>query len=274
MIAVLVAIGCGGDPSTALGAPSRAKSRDGGKPQDASATTKTQDDAPVQLAQAPEGAAPSGGGGSASVQGAVRLEGAAPAPGKVQMAADPVCQQQHAEPVYTEAVVVSETGMLQNVFVHVKTGLQGPFPPTTTPVTLNQSGCWYAPHVFGIQVNQPLEILNSDSTLHNVNAKPANNQPFNVAQPVKGMKTTKKFTKPEAGVAFKCNVHPWMSAYAHVVEHPHFSVSGADGSFAITGLPAGTYEVEAWHERYGTQTQTVTVGDGEVKTAEFTFKAQ
>ena len=257
MIAVLVAIGCGG-----------------GKPQDASATTKTSDDAPVQLAQAPEGAALAGGGGSASVQGAVRLEGTAPAPDKVQMAADPVCQQQHAEPVYSEAVVVNETGMLKNVFVHVKAGLQGPFPTPTTPVTLNQNGCWYAPHVFGIQANQPLEILNSDATLHNVNAKPANNQPFNVAQPVKGMKTTKKFTKPEAGVAFKCNVHPWMSAYAYVVEHPYFGVSGADGSFAITGLPAGTYEVEAWHERYGTQTQTVSVADGEAKSVEFTFKAQ
>ena len=257
MIAVLVAIGCGG-----------------GKPQDASATTETAAETPMQLAQAPAGDQPAAGGGSASVTGSVRFEGTAPAPQKIQMAADPVCQQQHTEPVYAEAVAVNQNGTLQNVFVYVKEGVSGPFPSPTTPVTLNQSGCWYTPHVFGIQVNQPLEIVNSDPTLHNVNAKPTKNQPFNVAQPVKGMKTTKKFTKPEMGVSFKCNVHPWMQAYGHVLEHPFFGVTGPDGTFAISGLPAGTYVVEAWHEQYGTQIQTVSVADGESKSADFTFTAK
>ena len=190
------------------------------------------------------------------------------------MDADPVCQQQHATPVYAEEVVASTGGTLQNVFVHVKAGANGPFPAPAAPVTLNQQGCWYQPHVFGIQVDQPLEIVNEDATLHNINAKPAVNQPFNVAQPVKGMKTTKKFAKPETMVTFKCNVHPWMRAYAGVVDHPFFSVSGADGSFAITGLPAGTYVLEAWHEKYGTQSRTVSVADGDTTSADFTFKSQ
>ena len=119
-----------------------------------------------------------------------------------------------------------------------------------------------------------MEIVNSDSTLHNINAKPTVNQPFNIAQPIKGMKSTKKFAKPEVMVKFKCNVHPWMHAYAGVFEHPYFGVSGDDGSFAITGLPAGTYVIEAWHEQYGTKTQTVTVADGESKSIELTFAAQ
>jgi hypothetical protein len=123
-------------------------------------------------------------------------------------------------------------------------------------------------------VNQPLEIVNSDPTLHNVNAKPSLNQPFNIAQPVKGMKTSKKFTKPEVGVKFKCNVHPWMSAYAVVLEHPFFGVSGEDGAFAIQSLPAGQYVVEAWHEKLGSQTQHVTVNEGQPASADFTFKAQ
>lgn len=256
-VAILVAIGCGG-----------------GKPQDASATTETGgSDRPLQLAQASAGAPSAAGGGSALVQGTVRFDGTAPTPEKIQMAADPVCQQQHTGPVYPEDVVVNENGTLQNVFVYVKEGAQGSFPTPTTPVVLDQTGCGYRPHVFGIQVNQPLEIVNSDPTLHNVNAKPAQNRPFNIAQPVKGMKTTKAFTTPELGVKFKCNVHPWMSAYGHVVGHPYFSVSGTDGTFAITGLPAGTYVLEAWHETYGAQTQTVSVADGESKTVGFTFKA-
>jgi len=123
-------------------------------------------------------------------------------------------------------------------------------------------------------VNQPFDIINSDATLHNINAKPTANTSFNIAQPVKGMKTTKKFTKPEIMVKFKCNVHPWMSAYAGVLDHPFFGVSDEQGAVTIAGLPAGTYTLEAWHETFGTQTQSVSVGDGETTSVEFTFKAQ
>ena len=257
LVAILVAIGCGSS-----------------KPQDAAATTEGQaaSSAPAQAAQASAGQPAATG--SASITGTVHLSGTAPAAAKVKMDADPVCQQQHASPVYAEEVVADASGGLQNVFVYVKEGAKGPFPPPAQPVTLSQTGCWYVPHVFGIQVNQPLEIVNSDPTLHNINAKPQSNTPFNIAQPVKGMKSTKKFTKPEIGVTFKCNVHPWMHAFAGVVEHPFYSVSGANGAFTISGLPAGTYVLEAWHEKYGTKTQTVSVGDGETKSTEFTFTVQ
>jgi hypothetical protein len=228
----------------------------------------------MQLAEAPAGAQPAAAAGSASIRGSVKFSGTAPAREKVKMDADPECKKQHPEAVLSEEVVVNDNGTLKNVFVYVKEGLGGSYPAPTTPVTLDQKGCWYQPRVFGIQLNQPLEIVNSDPSMHNVNAKPAVNQPFNIAQPTQGMKTAKKFAKPEAGVKFKCNVHPWMTAYGHVLAHPFFSVSGPDGAFAIAGLPAGSYVLEAWHEKYGTQTQNVTVGDGESKTAEFAFTAQ
>lgn len=263
-VAILVAIGCGS-----------------GKPQNASAKT----DGPSQVAEAPAASAPAvvetpassqaaAGLGSAVIQATARLDGTVPQREVVRMNADPVCQQQHQGPFYTEDVVVNDQGRLKNVFVSITEGLSGTFPTPTTAVTLNQAGCWYQPHVFGIQANQPLEILNSDATLHNVNAKPALNPPFNVAQPVKGMKTTKKFPKPELMVKFKCNVHPWMNAYAGVVTHPFFGVTDEGGVVTLSGLPAGTYVLEAWHERYGTQTQTVRVADGETTSVEWTFKAQ
>ena len=251
LMTVLIAIGCGGS-----------------KPQDAAATTSAQSQA---ASAAPGASGAPAATGSATIKGVVTLSGTAPAPQRVAMDADPVCQQQHASPVYTEEVVVGPNGELKNAFVYVKEGVSGSYPPPAQPVTFNQSGCWYVPHVFGIQANQPLEIVNSDATLHNVNAKPTANTPFNIAQPVQGMKSTKKFTTPEIGIKFKCNVHPWMSAFGHVVSHPFFSVSGADGNFTISHLPAGTYTLEAWHEKYGTKTQSVTVGEGQTQSVSFAF---
>ena len=212
-------------------------------------------------------------GATATIAGKVSYEGAAPAAEKIKMAADPVCQQQHAEPVTAQDLVV-HSGALQNVAVYVKEGVQGPAAPSKEPVVLDQQGCLYHPHVFAIQVGQPLEIRNSDPTLHNINAQPKANKRFNVAQPTKGMKTVKTFEKAELPVPFKCNVHPWMTAYGIVLDHPYFGVSDESGAFKLRNLPAGTYTLEAWHERLGTRTQKVTVADGETKQVQFTFKAQ
>ena len=110
--------------------------------------------------------------------------------------------------------------------------------------------------------------------MHNVNCKATKSKPFNLAQPTKGMKTSKQFAAPEIMVKCVCNVHPWMAAYIGVVAHPYFAVTGDEGTFSLAGLPAGTYTVAAWHEKYGEQTQTVTVGDGETGSVAFEFKAQ
>lgn len=215
-------------------------------------------------------AAPAGG---ATISGTVNLTGTAPEPEKIKMAADPVCAKAHPAAV-TGQSIVSSNGKLQYALIYVKEGLSGSFPAPAEAKTLNQVGCMYEPHVFGIQTGQKLEILNSDPTLHNVNCQPKANKKFNIAQPTKGMKSVKTFEQPELPVTFKCNVHPWMNAHAGVFNHPFYAVSEADGSFSIKGLPAGTYTVEAWHEKLGVQTQQVTVGDGEAKEASFSFAAK
>ena len=168
--------------------------------------------------------------------------------------------------------MVSGDGSLQNVFVYVKDGLGAlKFPVPATPLVLDQKGCQYRPHVFGVQAGQPIEILNSDATLHNIHAWPQANQEFNVGQALQGMKDTHVFTTQEVMVPFRCDVHRWMNSFVGVVAHPFFAVTGADGAFQLKGLPPGTYTLEAWHEKFGTKTASVTIGAKESKDVAFTF---
>jgi plastocyanin len=193
------------------------------------------------------------------LKGTIKFSGKAPAMREIKMNGDRNCAQMHHGPVYSEDVIVNKNGTLKNVFVYLKEGVKGKYPVPSSPVVLTQEGCMYHPHIFGIQVGQPLEIVNDDPTLHNIHALPKENIPFNVGQPLKGMKTTKSFDKPEVMVKFKCDVHNWMSAYCGVLDHPFFAVSDENGNFDIKNVPPGTYTVEAWHEKYGVQDMKVTV---------------
>jgi plastocyanin len=223
-------------------------------------------------ASAPASEAPPTPIGASTISGSVKLEGTPPEARVIRMSSDPLCMPEG--PTLSEVVVVGPGNGLQNVFVYVKDGLgDRRFAAPKTPVVLDQKGCKYMPHVFGVQVGQPVQILNSDQTLHNVHAVPKANQEFNFGQPLKGMTTTRTFDKPEVMVPFKCDVHGWMAAYGGVVPHPFFAVTTSDGSFEIKGLPAGTYTIEAWHERFGPQTQQVTVDGTGAGTADFSYKA-
>jgi len=125
--------------------------------------------------------------------------------------------------------------------------------------------------VMGIMVGQTFKVLNSDGLLHNVHALAKVNSPFNMAMPPTVKESEKSFAKPEDPFMIKCDVHPWMNAYIAVMTHPFFAVTKPDGKFSLTGLKAGTYEIEAWHERLGVQKATVTVGADETKKIEFVF---
>ncbi len=207
------------------------------------------------------------------LEGTVTLDGEAPEMTVIQMAADPNCARLHSSEVTNEFVVVGDGGTLANVFVYIKSGLEGDFPPPSEPVMLDQNGCLYLPHVMGIQVGQTLIVRNSDETLHNIHAMPKNNKEFNIGQPIQGLETENVFDNVEIMVPFKCDVHKWMNSYAGVVDHPYFAVTGTDGSFSIQNVPPGDYVVEVWHERMGTQEMNITVGEKETADASFTFTA-
>jgi len=208
------------------------------------------------------------------VGGKVSFAGTPPKAARLQMGADAVCMKQHKEPAYSQDVIVNKNGTLKNVLIYVKDGLGGKtYEPPKEKVVFDQKGCMYSPHVLGIQVGQELEVVNDDPTLHNVHSLSKVNPQFNFGQPKQGMKFTRKFDKPET-FKVKCEVHSWMNAYIGVFNHPFFAVTGDDGSFNLKNLPPGTYTIEAWHEKYGTQAAKVTVDAAGKKTVEFKFAAK
>ena len=196
-----------------------------------------------------------------SVSGKVTLTGPAPAPEMMRVAVDQTCIQAMGTMAKSDAILVGADGAIQNAFVYIKDPLtEYTFDTPSTPVVLDQKGCRYSPRVFGVRVGQPLEMINSDATLHNVHAMPMVNQEFNRGMPQQNSRMTQIFTAPEQMVRFKCDLHSWMNAYGGVMSHPFFQVTGADGAFSLNGVPPGKYDVAVWTEKLGSATQSVEIG--------------
>jgi len=217
-----------------------------------------------------------------TVTGIIRFKGAKPEAKPItEIGGNAFCKEheENGELPLHDSFVFGKNGnddTLVNVLVYVSKGLEGKtFDKPKDPVILDQVGCMYTPHVVAVMVGQTLEIHNSDATLHNVMTMPRENPPFNVGMPVQGSKLEKVFNKPEFKMNLKCFMHPWMSAYVHVLPHPFFAVSGNDGSYTIKGLPPGEYEITVLHETSMFQpapaVAKVKITAGETSKADFTY---
>ena len=217
----------------------------------------------VAEAAKPAPAAPSGSkasgtatAGGSEVEGVVTLSGTPPPEKKITpITTDKACGPLHATPPMTRSYVVGGNSGLANVFIHIKTGLEGKtFPTPAEPALIDQVGCLYEPYVIGAMAGQTVNIRNSDPLMHNVNfgASASGNKTFNFAQATKGQVNAQSFAKPEIFVKLQCNVHPWMFGYIGVVGHPFFAITDKDGKFSLPkGLPAGDYVLEAYHLKAG-----------------------
>jgi plastocyanin len=206
-----------------------------------------------------------------SISGVITFRGAPPKVASIDMTQDPGCPPQ---PQSGEAAVVKD-GKLANVFIYIKDGLpQGRFAVPAEPVVLDQKGCRYIPHVMGVMAGQQLKILNTDTADHNVHDLPRANPEWNESQTPTDPPVLKTFPHSEMMIPIQCNQHPWMKAYIHVISHPYFVVSSADGSFQIGNLPPGEYTLAAVHEKLGEQTLRVKVSAKEAAKADFSFAAQ
>lgn len=210
---------------------------------------------------------------AATVAGTVTFSGDAPRFPPLNMSAEPDCIALHGGRVPSDRVLIND-GKVQDVLVWVSKGLEGKrFPVRTDLVNLDQKGCIYKPHVVAVQMGQSLNITNSDPTTHNVHPLPRENREWNKSQTSNAPAIDYKFPRAELKIAVKCNIHPWMQAYIHVIEHPYFAVTDADGKFEIGNLPPGTYTLQAVHARLGEQESEITVGASESQQVDFALSS-
>jgi carboxypeptidase family protein len=209
-----------------------------------------------------------------SITGTVTLDGTPPATKPIDMSASPACAEANSAPVVPPNVVTGENRALANVVVYVKSGLGNyRFDTPTGTAVLAQKNCMYEPHVVALMTNQPFEIRNNDPTMHNVHPVPQHNRQWSTSQPAGSAALKSSFTRSEFAMPVLCNVHPWMRALVFVFDEPYFAVTSRTGSFELSNLPPGTYTIEAWQEVFGTQDQTVTIGQRESKTISFAFSS-
>lgn len=207
-----------------------------------------------------------------SLSGSVRYSGPRSRPKSVDMSNEPACVDANHGKVYEDSLVVGPHDGLANAFVYIEKGLEGKtFAPAQTPAIIDQKGCWFRPHVLGVQTGQTLQIINSDPVTHNIHPMPQANREWNHSQGAGDPPMNHKFAKAEVMIPVKCNIHSWMHAYVGVLDHPYFAVTKEDGTFAITNLPPGTYTLAVWTQTLGTQQQAIALAPGGTTKVGFTF---
>lgn len=181
-----------------------------------------------------------------SVTGKAMFKGQAPAPKELDTSKDSWCGE-HSK-VFDESLVVDGSGGLRDVVVYIEglDAIASKFPAPSGPARLVQEGCHYRPHVLVLRTEQELEVVNADETSHNYHFTGRANDEINKTQPKPGTDIV-QFDSAEMNAKFACDIHPWMNCQVHIFDHPCFAVSAADGSFTISGIPAGNWKVRFMH---------------------------
>jgi hypothetical protein len=206
--------------------------------------------------------------GNSTISGEVLLIGAPPMMQPIKLGADPICARGSSR----DEQVIAADGKLQNVFVRLTDAPAQPAP--SEPVVVDQISCVFRPRVQGAVRGQSMQIRNGDPTLHNVHAYAGASTLFNYAQPARVQPIERGFPDGAQVIKLKCDVHPWMTAYVLVNDNPYFAVTGPDGSFSIPAVPAGSYRIEAWHERFGVKAAKVKLGEGETARVAFSYSPE
>ena len=213
------------------------------------------------------------GPSTAVITGKVSYTGMPAKPEPINMSKQPECVKLYSKPLMTEKVVTGAANTLRNVVVYISAGDPDNATRAVAPARFDQQNCRYTTHVLAFRVGQEVKISNNDPFSHNIHPLARINREWNKIQLPGTPAFTYSYDNPEF-IPVKCNIHSWMQAYFVVLKTNHFAVTGEDGRFALPELAPGKYTLTAWHETYGTQSQEITIAEGQSLTIDFVFQAK
>jgi len=187
-----------------------------------------------------------------TIRGIVRLQGNGP-----KAATDKTNQDQSTcgDSVSLPRLVLGKDNGVKDTFVFLEGAPTVPADQLPKPASLlmDQQKCQYVPHAMTVPVGTQLDIVNSDSILHNVHGNIVGSSGtstlFNIAQHLKGAPTKTPALENPGMIFLTCEAgHPWMNAFVYVADSPYVAVTKDDGTFVIPNVPPGTYKIRMWHE--------------------------
>ncbi len=158
------------------------------------------------------------------------------------------------------------TSEIANVVVFVKAK-----PTASAPMraAITQQDEEFVPHMVAVTAGSTVDFPNEDVVFHNVFSLSRVGE-FDLGRYPKGRSKARVFDRAGLVKVF-CHLHSQMSAMIRVFDHPYFTIPSADGDFAIPDVPAGDYDIVAWHERVGEVTLHATISAGRPATLTFSL---
>jgi len=183
-----------------------------------------------------------------TIRGTVKWDGPLPHVARWEINKDPqICDPLGEKRRDLERLIVSPGGGVANTVVFLKNITAGKAMDLPHDrQSLNQKTCRYEPHILLVPVESVLTVENSDPLLHTVFM--SGSADYNLPFTARGQQISR--TMPRAGVVnMRCNAgHVWMNGEIMVASNPYYAVTDSEGRFELTDVPAGQYELVAWHE--------------------------
>ena len=186
-----------------------------------------------------------------TISGTVKWSGPVPHTAMFPITKDPqICDPDSTKAADLERLIIGPEGGIANTVVYLKNVTEGKAMDLPEQRRhLDQKHCRYIPHILLVPENGQLDMVSSDATLHTIHMDGAAS--FNLPFPFTGRVTSRQMSTPGL-VHLRCNGgHVWMNAEMMVVSHPYYAVTDESGRYQFTDVPAGSYQIVAWHEGWG-----------------------
>ncbi|MEO6246911.1 MAG: carboxypeptidase regulatory-like domain-containing protein [Opitutaceae bacterium] len=167
--------------------------------------------------------------------------------------------------------IVAKAGVLSTNPPVAIVYLEGAFPRPTVPpaAQIVQKDLTFLPSLLPVQVGTRVEFPNQDDAFHNIfSFSPAKR--FDLGRYRADERPMPAQIFDTAGlVTLRCDVHEHMRALILVLDTPHFVITAPDGTFRLTGLPAGRHTLKAWIDSKQTKARPVVLDDASAIRVDF-----